>query len=470
MKVILRLILTIIMAAGLTACIEDGFTTAPSAQPTFSADTLDMGLMLTDEGSPTARFVVYNRADKGISISRISLQGKSAGLFRLNVDGFGGRDFQNVEIRANDSIFVLVEALLPATGQNAPVDFEAAINFNTNGMDRQVVLKAQGQDVERLRAVTLTADRTLTAAKPYQIYDSLVVPKGRTLTLQPGARLLMHDGAYIRVYGALRSLGTVDKPVNISGDRTGNVVTDISFDIMSRQWGGLLIEPGAAPCRMEHTDLRNTWYGVAVTGDGTDSAERPTLTLLNCRLHNSAGTVLSMDHASLRAAGCEFAEGGAGLVWLQGGNHRVDHCTLGNNYLFAAISGPALGFGHVKGHDPDAEGPSCTRAEVTNSILSGLGTLVLPGDLKGLPVTLRNCLINVAGSDDDNFIGCIWDKDPLYYTVRNEYLFDYRVKPDSPARGAANAAIALPESAVDAHGTPRAGTLGAYEGCDAPVE
>lgn len=469
MKVILQLILSIFLAALATACIEDGFTTSPSAQPTFSTDTLDMGLMLTDEGSPTARFVVYNPSDRGISISKISLKGKSAQLFRLNVDGFSGREFQNVEIRARDSIFVLVEALLPATGQNQPQDFEAAINFYTNGCDRQVVLKAQGQDVERLRAVTLTADRTFTDDKPYQIYDSLIVPRGVTLTLGAGARLLMHDGAYIRVYGSLHSQGTVEKPVNICGDRTGNVVSDISFDIMSRQWGGILVEAGAAPCSLKHTDMRNSWYGLVVRGDGSDSADTPALTLVNCRLHNSAGTVLTMDHASLRAAGCEFAEGGAGLVWLEGGQHRLDHCTFGNNYLFAAISGPALGFGHLKGHDPDSEGASCTAADVTNSVFSGIGPLVQPGDLKDLPVTLRHCLINVDGSDDANFISCIWAKDPLYYTVRNEYLFDYRLKPDSPARGQANSTVALPESATDAYGTPRTGTLGAYE-APAPEE
>ncbi len=59
---------------------------------------------------------------------------------------------------------------------------------------------------------------------------------------------------------------------------------------------------------------------------------------------------------------------------------------------------------------------------------------------------------------------CVWDEDPLYYTVRNDYIFDYRVKPDSPAIGAADATLTLPEAATDRYGMPRgaAPDLGAY--------
>jgi len=78
-------------------------------------------------------------------------------------------------------------------------------------------------------------------------------------------------------------------------------------------------------------------------------------------------------------------------------------------------------------------------------------------------VYLRRCLLRSEGEDDEHFVACIWGEDPLYYTVRTDYLFDYRLKADSPARGAADESIALPQSAVDPYGIPRAGALGAYE-------
>ena len=110
----------ILIVFALGSCIEDGFTTSPSDQPVFSTDTLDMGVIFHEQASTTHRFTVYNRADKSLNISHISLSGENAGYFRLNVDGFSGKSFDNVEIRANDSIIVFVETTLPANGGNLP--------------------------------------------------------------------------------------------------------------------------------------------------------------------------------------------------------------------------------------------------------------------------------------------------------------------------------------------------------------
>jgi len=71
-----------------------------------------------------------------------------------------------------------------------------------------------------------------------------------------------------------------------------------------------------------------------------------------------------------------------------------------------------------------------------------------------------------SGENDENFIDCLWDKDPLYFTDREAYLFDYRLQDDSPAFGAGNPSLTLPATASDAFGTPRdltAPALGAYE-------
>ena len=463
MRIIRHFIFILIIAVSMASCIEDGFTTSPSDQPAFSTDTLKMGLLLTEEGSPTMRFTVYNRASKGLSISDIRLEGENAGLFRLNVDGLSGTDFNNVEIRANDSIFVMVDALLPATGSDLPVHINANIRFRTNGVDSHVTVSAQGQDVTRLRGISITSDTRFTPGKPYQIFDSLVVEPEATLTLEAGTRLYFHDNAYMRIRGRLLCNGTADAPVDMTGDRTGNVVGDISFDIMSRQWGGLLFNETSTGNLLSHADIRNTWFGVIVSGDGSTDSDNPALTLHNSRLHNSGDLVLLADHASIVASGTEFAEGSNGLVLLNGGKHRLDHCTLANYYLFTVIGGPALQFGHLNAESDDESGLPYTSAEITNTIIYGLGSDLSHGDLSGTEIYLRRCLLKSEGSDDDNFIDCIWDEDPLYYTIREDYYFDYRLKDDSPARGAADEAMALPLSATDAYGTVRAGALGAYE-------
>lgn len=464
-KTLIYTLLAVMSSLALASCIDDSFSTSSGDQPQFSVDTLKMGLVFTDEMTTTHRFTVRNPASKAISIDDISLSGDAAQYFRLNVDGFSGVRFSDVEIRAKDSIYVFVEATLPENNSTLPVEMLAKIDFNTTGVKRSVTLSAFGQDVTRLRAYTVSQSETFRPGKPYQIFDSLVVAKGTTLTLDAGTNLMFHDKASLVVYGTLVSLGTVDDPVILSGDRSGNVVSDISFDLMSRQWQGVWFCPGSTGNVLSHTTVKNTVYGVVVDGQA-DGGENPetSLKLHNSRLRNSGGTALAAFHADITATGCEFAEAADGLVWLQGGKHRFDHCTFANYYLFAAISGPAVGLDHLNVDSDDESGLPYTTADITNSIVYGLGADVNPGDLTATDVTIRRCLLKSDGTDDDNFIACIWNTDPLYYTVRSDYYFDYRLKDDSPAISAANPQLSLPESEIDAYGKYRGATpdLGAY--------
>lgn len=453
-----------------TACIEDGITTSPSAQPDFSTDTLSMGMVFTGDVTTTHRFTVRNRNDKGINISSIRMAGANAELFRLNVDGFSGKEFSNVEIRANDSIYVLVEATLPVNGTDLPLEIESKIEFVTNGVSSSVVVNAQGQDVERLRAFTITEDTRFGGVKPYQIFDSLVVAPDVRLTLDPGAMLYFHDGARLIVRGTLDSQGTVENPVTLRGDRTGNVITNVTFDLMSRQWEGVNFTATSHGNRLSHTCIRNTWYGVILFGDGTPAPDgQPHLTIINSQLRNSSDHVLEVYHADVTAIGCEFGEAGNGLVKLRGGSHVFNHCTFANYYLFSVITGPNILLEYLNAEDKDPEvdlNPEApyTTADFSNCISYGNGSDITPGDLTGTSVMLRRCLLKAKGTDDSNFLGCLWNEDPLFYTVRTEYLFDYRLKPESPAIGAADPTLTLTEAAFDAYGLPRGAVpdLGAY--------
>lgn len=469
-KFVYTLSISLLILLGATGCIEDGFTTAAADAPVAAVDTLHLGTVFTDEPTPTHRFTIHNRASRSVAITSLNLGGDHPECFRLNVDGFSGREFSDVEIRAKDSIYVFVEATLPPNGRDIPVDVRATVDFTACGVTRSVVLDAQGRDAVRMRAVTLTDDTDIPAGRPYIVYDSLVVAPGATLRLGPGAELLFHDGAHLAVRGTLISLGTPEAPVHMAGDRTGNVVADISFDIMSRQWTGVFLTATSRDNVLINTDIRNTWQGVRIEGDPA-TGTTPTLTLLNCRLHNSAGLVFEAIHASTALFGCEFAEGGEGLVRLQGGTHNINHCTLANYYLFSAITGPALQLYHTgytpkdgKDKDDDGSGAPFASADISNSIIYGIGDDVNRGDLTGTNISIRYCLLKSAGSDDDNFISCLWDTDPMYRNDRAAYVFDYRLQPGSPAIGAGMQYAVAPRAAVDAYGNPRgtAPDLGAY--------
>lgn len=452
-------VLTAFAFSMMTSCIEDGFSSSPSDRPVFSVDTLDIGTVITGDVSMTRRFTVRNPNHKGLIISDIRVDGSNAECFRLNVDGFSGESFRDVEIRANDSIYIFVSSTLPANNIDEPVNVDAKIVFTTNGATDEVVLRATGQDVTRLKAQVVTGDVVFDSSRPYQVFDSLIVAPGARLTLSPGTSLMFHDKAYMRVYGTLVSDGTIEQPVEMRGDRTGDVITGITFDLMAGQWYGVQIMPGSTGNVLNNTVIRNTVIGIVA--DATD------IRMVNSRLRNSQNYVLAATDSEITAVGCEFGEASMGLVTIDGGTANFDHCTFANYYLFSAIYGPALQFMHLNADDKADAGTDrpFTMARVTNSILYGLGTDIAPGTLDGTQVYLENCLLKSKGTDDEHFVKCLWNADPLYYTVREDYIFDYRLKPESPAIGAGNVSLSTdPAAATDGYGLAR-GTrpdLGAY--------
>ena len=114
-------------------------------------------------------------------------------------------------------------------------------------------------------------------------------------------------------------------------------------------------------------------------------------------------------------------------------------------------------------------------ANFDNCLFYGLASGINEGDLTGSAVQLRNCLLQSAGEDDDNFIECVWEGDPKFYVVRDEYIFDYRLKNESDAIGKGNPAYCRGEIAADRYGVTRLhpdGTIdiGAYTWVEAVEE
>lgn len=452
--------------AVLCSCIEDGISTNASEQPRFSVDTLDMGTFFTEQPTPTYSFKVYNPHSKIINISQISLREGTKG-FRLNVDGQAGRTFSNIEIRPNDSIFVFVEVTIDRAdpGANERMVFDH-VDFITQGVNRSVVVKATGMDVDVIRGLTLTADTHWTADGPRQVFDSLVVAEGVTLTLDPGVELYFHDKASLQVKGRLLANGSVERPIVMTGDRTDDVISGIPFDLMAAQWTGVTFHPTSAGSRMEHTIVKNMTQGVFADSVSAKDPSTPGLYLRNCRIRNSAGYAFAAYFSDVKAVGTEFSDAGLTPLLLIGGNHVFNHVTVANYYLFAAIAYPLVNLSHYNSKSAVEESslPYMT-AQFSNCIFYGLGQDINTGNLDDTQVTINRTVFKSEGQDDNNFISCLWGIDPLYVTVRDEYLFDYRLKPESTVLEAGDGSLTLPEAMTDFYGTPRAAnpTPGAFQ-------
>lgn len=460
------------MAASLlfASCINDEISTSASDQPVFSTDTVRLGTLFTLGPSPTTKFLIHNPHDKGINISRIAFADDPTGAFRMNVDGISGKEFSNIEIRANDSIYVFVEATLPENGRNMAVDVLAHIEFITNGVAKRLPVKASGRDVERFAGnYRITSNAVLGASKPVQIFDSIVIEPGVRLTVPAGAELFFHDDARIVVHGTLSIEGTAEQPATLTGDRFGYVASTIPYEIMSGQWRGIEFTPTSSANYISHASIRNSTEGLVLDHVAYSDAV-PSLLIVNSQVRNTKNYVLLALHSSIRAAGCEFTDASTGIVGLAGGSHDFNQCTFANYYLFTALGGPAIQFDHLDADHTSAQGADADlpylSAQFANCIIYGNGTDISHGDLDFSDVYLASCLLKSEGTNDDHFIDCLWGKNPKYFTVREDYYFDYRLKSTSDARNAGNPALMSPLTATDRFGNPRnadAPTLGAYE-------
>lgn len=444
-------------------CISDDFTDSPSDLLTFSTDTLRFDTVFTDLGTPTARLKVFNKASKSINISRISMRSDD-GTFSMNVDGQSGKVFENVEIRANDSIFVFVECFIGENSDIRPFKVEGMLDFLTNGVTQTITLEAFGQNVRRLRGVTLDSDAIFTDEMPYVVFDTLRVAEGATLTLRPGTRLLFHDKGMLQVDGCLLAQGEPGKMIAMQGDRLDDVLPDAGYEILAGQWQGVRFAPESFGNRMEYVEMQSTVDGVVVDSCGV--IDRNKLTLVNSWLHNSQGNVLRSSHAWVDAYGCCFSDAGEGVVKLTGGIHNFVQCTMANYYLFAISPEAILSLSHLSREDSSGVSNPLMKADFSNCIIYGITSPLSPGDLEGSDVYMRNILLGVSGTDDNHFISCLWDENPEFETERDKYIFNYRLKEDSPAIGAGNPAYVTPECLFDMDGIDRLEwgnpALGAY--------
>lgn len=467
--------IAVALVAVCSSCIEDGFTTSPSDVLAFNCDTLAFDTVITLQGTATKQMVVYNRSKKQINISSIKVAGlTNKGRFHLNVDGIRGDEFHNVEIRGNDSIYIFVEAYLDEMGSDEPTLLEDRLEFETNGKPQYVLLTAWGQDVVRMSGDTIASNTRLTGNKPYLIYDTVFVAPGVTLTLDAGTTLLFHDKAAMRCAGRMLANGTAEEPVTFRGDRLDRIVGETSFDIMSGQWGGIIFTPPTTGNVLKHVIMRGSRIGMHCSSDLLDDTTRCALKLVNCVLTNSATTCLVTQTCYVEAIGTEFSDAAEEVCYFAGGKVKMSQCTFANYYLFAVPELPMLNVFNVE-YSNGMIGK--IRANFDNCVLYSLFNdcqEINVGDLEDFDVYMRYCLFKSDGTNDNHFINCVWDADPLFLTNRDEHLFDYRLNNESPAIGKGNPALCPPEARYDRYGNDRLATgavdLGAYVWLPVPEE
>lgn len=356
----------------LASCRDDfEFEQSPGGLE-FSRDTVYLDTVFSDIGSSTYTLKVYNRSDKDIAIPSLRLKKGQSSNYRLMVDGMPGKEFNNVELLAKDSLFIFIETTTNISEAN-PTDFlyTDEIEFHSTAGVQEVHLVTLIQDAYFLYPQRDTSGpQTLYEAvrwdsesnpgdpeylpgfyldesdpvngneyhwnntKPYVIYGFATVPDGKTLVVDAGARVHFHAGSGIMVRpgGKLEVNGlpstdeeVLEGEVIFEGDRL-----EPRFAETAGQWGPILLMSGEENT-INHLTLKNSDIGIWAKAPEGDETTIPKLTITNSQIYNSGAFGILSVHSNITANNLVVNKAGQAAVSLsQGGTHAFTHCTIAN--------------------------------------------------------------------------------------------------------------------------------------------
>lgn len=497
MRYFITFIICIVLIS-ISSCRKD-FSTIPNfGKLEFSKDTVFLDTVFTNIGSATYNLKVYNRGDKAITIPKIALENGTNSNYRLNVDGIPGKEFNNIDILAKDSIYVFVETTIDANSVTNPL-YTDRILFDTgiNQQDVDLVTLVQdanfifpGRDPINMKIDSLTLDgqpttikgRFLTDAelnftntKPTVIYGYAAVAANKTLTIDAGARIHFHSnsGLIIDDKATLKVNGTLSEKVVFEGDRLEN-----SFSRIPGQWGTIWMRAGSKENEIKHAQIKNGIIGILIDSIGSNSA--PTLKLENTEIYNNSNFGILARETNIEAHNVVIGSAGqASLAATVGGTYNFTHSTFANFWnngirqLPAVLVNNFFVYQNENGQEI-TETRDLQAANFTNCIFDGNNNIEfvldkVDGSLFNFNV--RNSMISF-NDNGNNFNGVLeldFDNNPNYQNIilngfsnfRETNREDFIIGEDSDAINKATSTLFnLDILGVDRSSTP---DIGAYQ-------
>lgn len=444
---------------------EDEFTTDASAKLSFSTDTVMFDTVFSQFAgnrplSITKQLWVVNNNAKGVKVN-IRIAGNQFGLYKINVDGQPASSVQQKEIRGNDSIVVFVQVYLNAVNQNTPFIVTDQLLFETNGNVQDVDLVAYAQDAVYLNNEVLdcnTGNLHWTADKPYVIYDSILVPRGCVLTIDPGTRIHSHNKSAILVAGTIIVNGTQSNKVVFTGDRL-----DPDYRDITGQWGSIHLLASSTDNVISHALIKNGLIGIRV--DSLSRNSNPKLLLKYSTIENMASVGLLGFTADITAFNNTVVNCGQFTFYGRfGGNYRLYHNTFAaygfdfnrQNEQFLLDNGP------LRNEQNQITAVFPLQAIVVNNIVYGSEDeeLILNNDPTGgaFNLSIQNNLLRTKLTAL-NTNGNILNRDPIFEDASKNNM---KVKENSPAKGK-GVFINIQNDFLELPRNTSAPTIGAYE-------
>ncbi|MFS4457017.1 hypothetical protein [Maribacter sp. 2304DJ31-5] len=431
--IFLFLILSVLWAG---SCRKD-FEYAPSAGNLFfSKDTVYLDTIFSSIGSSTYSLKVYNRSQEDILIPSVQLRNGVASGYRLNVDGAAGKSFQNIPVYAEDSLFIFIETTvdLDPTNNEVSILYTDAILFDSGENRQEVELVTLVRDAIFMypstnpdgarETVVLTTDEDgneievqgfgfaddqlrFSNEKPYVIYGYGVVPEGKELIIDAGARVHFHkdsgilvkNGATLSVNGALsEDPKLLEREVIFEGDRL-----EPAFSDLPGQWSSIYIQGGSTGNTINYLTIKNASMGLYVEGDNTLTV--PTLTITNSQVHNSLHYNIWGRNAFITAKNIVLGSAGSASLYCNwGGNYSFVHTTIANYWNKGFRNVPALVIDNFKETAGATENSfDLIKADFKNCIIDGnnaLELLLRANEENAFHFNFSNCMIKFNDTQD----------------------------------------------------------------------
>jgi len=459
------ILLTVLSTYFLIACRKEGFIESPDANLGLSADSLFFDTVFTTAGSVTQFFRIYNDNNQKLRLTSVTLAGGSSSAFKINVDGSPGPQVNNLEIDANDSLYVFVSVLVNPNATDLPFIVQDSIRIDFNGNSRWVQLQAWGQNANFLRGVKLNGNVVWTNDLPYVILGGLQVDTTATLTIQQGTKIYLHADAPFVVDGRLIVQGTAPDSgrVYFRGDRL-----DDPYNSFPGGWPGIYFRGKSHDNQLDYTVVKNAYQGIVAEQPSINA--NPKVVLNQCIIDNIYDAGIFGFQTSINANNCLVSNCGKNIILAKGGTYNFSNCTV-SSYTSAYLlhkEPVLLVTNYIK------EGNNYLTADLsatfTNSIFWGEGGSVEDEVVVGkqgttpFSVNFSNSLWKVKNNPaNTSATAMITNIDPLFDSIDvQKGIYNFRLKPASPA---INKGLTTPFP-FDLDGNPRSvgvPDMGAYE-------
>lgn len=392
----LLLISAIIILIVVSSCRKD-FNTIPNfGKLEFSKDTVFLDTIFSNIGSTTYNLKVYNRSSKSITIPEIKLENGINSKYRLNVDGLSGKKFTNIDVLANDSIYIFIETTVDFNTITDPL-YTDKLLFDNGNNQQNIDLITLIQDAyfifpsknsTGIKTITiddedtdiqgrfLTDDElTFTNQRSYVIYGYAVVPSDKTLTINAGAKIYFHEnsGLIVDKKASLKINGTLNSKVTFEADRLAN-----RYSKTPGQWGTIWMREGSIENEINYTIIKNGTIGLLI--EGLNATSSPTLSIKNSEIYNNSSYGILGKNTHIIGENIVIGNAGqSSLACTFGGNYSFNHSTFANYWNYSIRQSPTVlvnnYFTDIDNDGVKTDTKDLTAVNFTNCIIEGANNI-----------------------------------------------------------------------------------------------